>query len=161
MARAGIVLVPLGVVSIYFIIIQPIVLGTYCSLCLLAALAMLIMIPYSVDELVAMGQFLVQSHRRGESFWRTFFMGGADPSGGHDDKPSFGAPLPVAIASAVRGVTVPWTLVASAILGGWLIFTRLVFGTMPPMADSDYLLCAHHHGRRHCHGRSRPSAMFH
>ncbi|MGH6886603.1 MAG: vitamin K epoxide reductase family protein, partial [Geminicoccales bacterium] len=39
----GIVVVPLGVVSIYFIIIQPIVIGTYCTLCLLAALAMLIM----------------------------------------------------------------------------------------------------------------------
>ncbi len=138
----GIVVVPLGVVSIYFIIIQPIVLGAYCSLCLLAALAMLIMIPYSLDELVAMGQFLVQSHRRGEPFWRTFFMGGADPSGGHDDKPGFGAPLAVAIASAVRGVTVPWTLVASAILGGWLIFTRLIFGTVPPMADSDHLVGA-------------------
>src|SRR5439155_2915961 len=29
-AMFGIVVVPLGVVSIYFIIIQPIVLGTYC-----------------------------------------------------------------------------------------------------------------------------------
>jgi uncharacterized membrane protein len=141
-AMFGIVVVPLGVVSIYFIIIQPIVIGTYCSLCLLAALAMLIMIPYSLDELVAMGQFLVQSHRRGEPFWRTFFMGGADPKGGRDDKPGFDAPIAGAIASAVRGVTVPWTLVASAILGIWLIFSRLVFGTVPPLADSDHLVGA-------------------
>src|SRR3546814_13944325 len=66
----GIVVVPLGVISIYFIIIQPIVIGTYCTLCLLAALAMLIMIPYSLDELVAMGQFLILNTRRGRPFWR-------------------------------------------------------------------------------------------
>ncbi len=138
----GIVVVPLGVISIYFIVIQPIVLGTYCSLCLLAALAMLIMIPYSLDELVAMGQFLVQSYRRGEPFWRIFLTGGADPSGGQDNKPGFGGPLPAAIAAAVRGVTVPWTLVASAVLGVWLMFSRLAFGTVPPMADSDHLVGA-------------------
>jgi nucleoside-diphosphate-sugar epimerase len=138
----GIVVVPLGVVSIYFIIIQPIVIGTYCSLCLLAALAMLIMIPYSLDELVAMGQFLVQSHGRGEPFWRTFFMGGADPNGGRDDKLGFGAPLAAAVASAVRGVTVPWTLIASAIVGVWLMFSRIIFGTVPPLADSDHLVGA-------------------
>ncbi len=141
-AMFGIVVVPLGVVSIYFIIIQPIVIGTYCSLCLFAALAMLIMIPYSLDELVAMGQFLVQSHRRGEPLWRTFFMGGADPNGGRDDKPNFGAPFAAAVASAVRGVTVPWTLVASVIVGVWLMFSRITFGTVPPLADSDHLVGA-------------------
>ncbi|WP_250909325.1 vitamin K epoxide reductase family protein, partial [Escherichia coli] len=55
----GIVVVPLGVVSIYFIIAQPIVIGTYCTLCIAAVVAMLVMIPYSLDELVAMGQFMV------------------------------------------------------------------------------------------------------
>ncbi|MEX2496639.1 MAG: NAD-dependent epimerase/dehydratase family protein, partial [Woeseia sp.] len=49
----GIVVVPLGVVSIYFIIIQPIVIGTYCTICLITALGMLLMIPLSLDELVA------------------------------------------------------------------------------------------------------------
>lgn len=88
---------------------------------------MLIMIPYSLDELVAMGQFL---------------MGGADPNGGRDDKPGFDAPVAAALASAVRGVTVPWMLVASAILGAWLMFSRLIFGTVPPLADSDHLVGA-------------------
>jgi nucleoside-diphosphate-sugar epimerase/uncharacterized membrane protein len=138
----GIVVVPLGVVSIYFIIIQPIVIGTYCTLCLLAALAMLIMIPFSLDELVAMGQFMAQSHRRGEPFWRTFFRGGADPNGGQDKQPGFGAPMPAAVASAARGVTVPWTLVAIALIGVWLMFSRVLVGNVPPMADSDHLIGA-------------------
>lgn len=46
------------------------------------------------------------------------------------------------VSSAVRGVTIPWTLVASAILGAWLMFSRLVFGSEPPMADSDHLVGA-------------------
>ena len=141
-AMFGFVVVPLGVVSIYFIIIQPIMIGTWCTLCLLAGLAMLIMIPYSLDELVAMGQYLVQDHRRGGSFWRTFFKGGAQPGGGHDDKPGFDAPLAASYTSAARGITVPWTLVASALLGLALMFTRLIFDTQQPMADSDHLIGA-------------------
>jgi nucleoside-diphosphate-sugar epimerase/uncharacterized membrane protein len=138
----GIVVVPLGVVSIYFIIIQPIMIGTYCTLCLLAAAAMLIMIPYALDELVAMGQFLVANTRRGRPFWRSFFMGDALPGGGTDKRRGFDAPTSESIASAVRGVTVPWTLVASAIVGAWLMLSRLIFASAPPMADSDHLIGA-------------------
>lgn len=43
----GLMIVPLGVVSITFIVIQPILIGTWCTLCLIAAAAMLIQIPYS------------------------------------------------------------------------------------------------------------------
>jgi len=141
-AAFGVVVVPLGVVSIYFIIIQPIVIGTWCTLCLLAAAAMLLMIPYTLDELVAMGQFLVQSHRRGEPFWRTFFTGGASPGSGKDRSAGFDAALAESGAAAVRGVTVPWTLAASAVFGAALMFTRLAFGTEPPMAHSDHLVGA-------------------
>ena len=38
----GIMIVPLGAVSITFIVIQPILLGTWCTLCLITAAAMLI-----------------------------------------------------------------------------------------------------------------------
>ena len=141
-AMFGLVVVPLGVISIYFIIIQPIVIGTWCTLCLVTAVAMLVMIPYSLDELVAMGQFLVQSHRRGEPFWRTFFKGGAQPAQQQDRQAGFDAPLPAALASAVRGVNLPWTLVASAALGVFLMFTRVFFGTMAPMANSDHVVGA-------------------
>jgi uncharacterized membrane protein len=141
-AAFGMVVVPLGAVSIYFIAIQPIIIGTYCTMCLLAALAMLAMIPFTLDELVAMGQYLVQSHRRGERLLRTFFRGGASPGSGRSQRPDFGARLPQTIASAVRGVTVPWTLIACALLGIGLMFTRLLFGTTPPMSHSDHLVGA-------------------
>ena len=136
------IVVPLGVVSIFFIIIQPIVIGTYCALCLLAALAMIIMIPYALDELVAMGQYLAQSHRRGQPFLRTFFTGGASPGSELDKNADFGANWSAMTASAVRGVTIPWTLAASAVLGVWLMFSRLVFGSVAPLANSDHLIGA-------------------
>lgn len=142
-AAFGVVVVPLGVVSIYFIIIQPILIGTWCTLCLIAGAAMVIMIPYSLDELVAMGQFLVQGHRRGESLLRNFFLGGAAPGSGRDQQPGFDAPLRQTLQSALRGgVNLPWTLIASALLGLALMFTRLIFGTEPPMAHSDHLVGA-------------------
>ena len=141
-AAFGIVVVPLGVVSIHFIIIQPIVIGTWCTLCLMAALAMLIMIPYTVDELVAMGQYLVQSHRRGERLLRIFFMGGASPGSGKEQRAGFDAALRQIASSAALGITLPWTLVASAMLGIALMFTRLMLGTVPPLADSDHLVGA-------------------
>jgi Vitamin K epoxide reductase family len=137
----GILVVPLGAVSIYFIIIQPIVIGTWCTLCLLAALAMLIMIPFAVYELVAMGQFLVWSCRAGKSLWRSFLMGGA-MEGGKEDKETDLGSVKTTVTMMMRGVTLPWTLAASAVLGLWLMFTRLIFGTVPPMADSDHLVGA-------------------
>jgi nucleoside-diphosphate-sugar epimerase/uncharacterized membrane protein len=137
----GILVVPLGVVSIYFIIIQPIVIGTWCTLCLLAALAMLIMIPFALDELVAMGQFLVWSHRAGKSLWRMFFMGGALADGKEDNEADL-ASVASMLTAMVRGVTLPWTLVVSVVLGAWLMFTRLTFGTVPPLAYNDHLVGA-------------------
>lgn len=141
-AMFGMVVAPLGIVSITFIIIQPIVLGTYCTFCLMAALAMLIMIPLSLDELVAMGQYLIQAHRRGEQVMRVFFVGGASPGSGRDEHANFGDSIANVPRAASRGVTVPWTLLATGLLGVWLMFSRLTLDTEPPLASSDYLLGA-------------------
>ncbi|WEX11006.1 NAD-dependent epimerase/dehydratase family protein [Chelativorans sp. AA-79] len=137
-----ILVVPLGGVSIFFIVIQPIVIGTYCTLCLIAAFAMLVMIPLTVDEVVAMGQYMMRSHRAGRPLIRTFLQGGPDAGGKADDRAGFGEPLRRQAEASVLGVTVPWTLVASSVLGAWLMFSRLVFGTEGAMADSDHLVGA-------------------
>jgi uncharacterized membrane protein len=138
----GIVVVPLGVISIYFIIIQPIAIGTYCTICLLAGAAMLIMIPYSLDELVAMGQFLVWNKRRGRPFWRAFFRGDALPGGTQARDPGFDATPVKVLREAARGVTVPWTLAVSAGIGLFLMLSRAIFGNVAPLASSDHLVGA-------------------
>ncbi|WP_424138223.1 NAD-dependent epimerase/dehydratase family protein [Roseomonas chloroacetimidivorans] len=137
----GILVVPLGVVSIYFVIIQPIVIGTWCSLCLLAALAMLLMIPFALDELVAMGQFLRWSHCTGRPLLRTFLMGDAMKGGRADDADDLATPG-TAWRDLVRGVTLPWTLAASALVGLWLMFTRAILGNAGAMANSDHVVGA-------------------
>ena len=138
-----ILVVPLGGVSIFFIIIQPIIIGTYCTLCLIAALAMLIMIPLTLDEVVAMGQYMMRSVRQGRPFWRTFFQGAPDPMGGTDEQtPGFSAPLASQVVAATRGVTVPWTLLASCGVGAWLMLSRLVVSTGTTMANNNHLIGA-------------------
>ena len=138
-----ILVVPLGGVSIFFIIIQPVIIGTYCTLCLIAALAMLIMIPLTLDEVVAMGQYMMRSVRQGRPFWHTFFQGGPDPLAGTDDKIlGFSAPLVSQIVAATRGVTVPWTLLASCGVGAWLMLSRLVVSTGTTMANNNHLIGA-------------------
>lgn len=133
-------IVPLGVVSIYFIIIQPIVIGTWCTLCLIAALLMTVMIPYQLDEFVAMGQFLVWARRKDKPFWRTFWMGDA-MEGGSDDtsKGLLGTPREM-LREANRGNSFPWMLLASVAIGVSFMFTRLTFGNEGRMADSDHLV---------------------
>ena len=137
----GILVVPLGVVSIYFIIIQPILLGTWSTLALIAGLAMLIMIPFALDELVAMGQFLYWSKCRGKPLIRTFFKGDAVDRG-EEYKDDAMSSARSAWSEAKRGVTVPWTLAASAGIGVFLMLTRLTLGTDGAMANSDHLMGA-------------------
>ncbi|KKN97510.1 hypothetical protein LCGC14_0156290 [marine sediment metagenome] len=139
-AAFGVVVVPLGAVSIFFIIAQPIFIGTWCTLCLLQALAMLIMMPYALDELVAMGQFLKNANRRGKPFWRTFFTGDAMEGSRQDDTPEFEGALSGMALKGLRGVNLPWTLVAITLLGLWLMCTRLIFDTTGSMANSDHLM---------------------
>lgn len=138
----GFLVVPLGGVSIFFIIIQPVVIGTWCTLCLIAAFAMLVMIPYSLDELVAMGQFMLDAKRKGKPFWRVFWMGDAMDGGSQDNAKEFRGSWRTMVAETVAGTTLPWTLIASSLLGMWLMFTRLAFGTSDAMANSDHVVGA-------------------
>ncbi len=136
----AILVLPLGVVSIYFVIIQPIAIGTWCTLCLIAALAMAVMIPYALNEFVAMGQFLVWSRKQGKPFWRTFWEGDAMDGGSDDTDKGLAASPREQWAQATRGVTYPWTLMLSIAIGVWLTFTRLAFDSSGAMANSDHMV---------------------
>ncbi|NCC21879.1 MAG: NAD-dependent epimerase/dehydratase family protein [Alphaproteobacteria bacterium] len=143
----GVMIVPLGVVSIFFIIIQPIMLGTWCSLCLIAAAAMLIQIPYSVDELVATSEFLYRRKKKGRSVLRTFFLGDTDDDNPEQDRKEKEkednfeqSPLAIVKNMWSGGVTVPWNLMLCVPIGVWLMFTRLTIGAEGLMADTDHLI---------------------
>lgn len=140
-----ILVVPLGLTHIVLVILQPVAVGHWCTLCLAAASVMLVMIPLTVDEVVAMGQFLRQCVRDGKPFWRTFWVGDTIAGGEGDRRtPQYrDGRSPVRMAPAmVWGVTAPWTLVVSAGLGVWLMFAPAVLGSEGRAADSDHLVGA-------------------
>jgi nucleoside-diphosphate-sugar epimerase/uncharacterized membrane protein len=136
----GLLIVPLGFVSVGFIIIQPTLIGALCFLCLVQAAITVLMIPYSVDEVLASVQFLWRRHRAGLSFWRSLFAGGRGFGEGRDPAPN----LDRSFANVMQrflsgGVSYPWTLIASAAFGVWLISTPLTIGTEAPLAFSDHI----------------------
>ena len=137
-ALFGLMVVPLGIVSVVLIMLQPVIVGAWCTPCLLSALFMLIMIALSLDEVIAMLQFLVQTRRAGRSVWRTFWLGGdalgdnLTPQRPQTDHPS----------QMFWGVTVPWNLLVSAVLGAWLMIAPDVFQTQGQAANSDHILGA-------------------
>jgi nucleoside-diphosphate-sugar epimerase/uncharacterized membrane protein len=139
----GLMIAPLGVISIFFIIIQPIWIGTWCTLCLIAAAAMLVQIPYSLDELVATGQFLARRRRAGQSLLRVFFVGDTDEGTQHPSPSEFErSPAQVARDIVSGGVNVPWNLGLCILVGIWLMFTRLTLGAQGGMANADHLIGA-------------------
>lgn len=139
-AMFGVLVVPLGAVSIFFIIIQPIMIGTWCTLCLLAAAAMVLMLPYTFDEIVAMLQFLLQAKREGQSLWQVFWHGGTIANSGKASAPTLPTDPGQWLAVKQQASWLPKALFVSAALGIWLMFTRLTFGTSGALADSDHLV---------------------
>lgn len=138
-----ILVVPLGLTHIVLVISQPVVVGAWCTLCLAAATVMLIMIPFTVDEVVAMGQFMTERVRAGKPFWRTFFVGDTTEGGEPDRRTAtYGTPLTSQIPAAIWGVSMPWTIAASVAVGLWLMFAPALLGSEGPAAASDNLVGA-------------------
>jgi hypothetical protein len=144
----GVLVVPVGIVSIVLVMLQPIAVGAWCALCLATAVAMLVMISPAVDEVVAMSQFLLGARREGKSFWRTFWIGGTldayenaepvQPAPAHERERSTWKQ----IVAALDLNNVPWNLPPCAALGVWLLAAPAVLGTTGAAAASDYLLGA-------------------
>lgn len=122
----AILVVPLGATSVILVILQPISVGAWCTLCVVAAFAMLIAVPLAIDEVVAMGQFMARSRREGKSLWRTFWLGGNVAEG--QEAPSAHPVESGGLASMVWGMTAQWTLLVSVVLGAWLLAAPAVFG---------------------------------
>ncbi|HET9241287.1 MAG TPA: vitamin K epoxide reductase family protein [Oligoflexus sp.] len=134
----GILVIPLGLVHILLVISQPVVVGAWCTFCLLAAAIMLPMIPLEVDEVVAMGQYLARVRRRGDSLWKAFWKGGPEEEQQHEESmheaPELLA-LPQKTSEVLKasfwGFSLPWNLILTSLVGLWLIFSPMVFQPDP------------------------------
>jgi hypothetical protein len=127
----GILVIPLGLVSIFLVVSQPLTVGAWCALCLLSAIIMLPMIPLQIDEVIAMWQHMVQRKQKGDSLWKVFWKGGDALSTENDER----SPELVAFVdspwkvfkSSIWGMTSPWQLTVSVIIGLWLMISPSVF----------------------------------
>lgn len=122
-ALFGFLVVPAGLVSIILIMLQPLLIGSWCFWCLLTAACMLVMIALTVDEVVAVIQFIKASTRAGTPFWQVFWRGGPAPAQSQfDPLPPLSNPRFNIFPASVRGIDLPWNLLLSVILGIWLLF---------------------------------------
>jgi len=140
----GVLVIPLGMVSIALVIMQPVVVGYWCTFCLVTALFMLIMIPLALDEIVAMGQFMADARRKGKPFWLNFWRGGSpDTEQTEEDdqkRTTFHSSAGEIGRAGVLGVTVPWNLLAATLFGFWLMAAPAMFDATGIAADSDHLV---------------------
>ncbi|QKZ11315.1 vitamin K epoxide reductase family protein [Spirosoma sp. KUDC1026] len=141
----GILVIPLGLVHIFLVISQPLVVGYWCTFCILAAVIMMPMIPLEVDEVIAMVQYMKQRISKGENFWKVFWRGGGVDGGSTDERSptimSFPQQQNTVFQASIWGMSFPWTLALSVALGIWLVFSPAVFGVaiQTPTASLNHL----------------------
>lgn len=134
----GALVIPLGIASIVLMIMQPVVVGAWCTICIITAFFMLFMVVLSLDEVLAMFEYMLQIRRAGKSVWHTFWYGGdalgdrLTPRRPERDRPH----------EMFGGMTVPWNLVVVSALGLWLLATPAVFQTQGLAADINFVLGA-------------------
>jgi len=119
------------------------VIGTWSTLALIGAAAMLIQIPYSLDELLATLQFMRRRVKVGRRWLRVFLFGDPDEGKSGTAADEFDArPGTVFRDMWTGGVSLPWNLAAAAAIGLWLMFTRVTLGAEGGMANADHLIGA-------------------
>lgn len=127
----GILVIPVGIVSILLIISQPLVVGHWCFWCLLTAVCMLCMIALAIDEVYAAIQFLMQTRRTNpKDFWRTFWHGGQSEGVLGKDLVDENATW----RGLIRGVLPSIPLVLSVLIGAWLLVVATLQGIEDPVA---------------------------
>ena len=142
----GLMIAPLGITSIFFVIIQPIVIGTWSIVALIGVAAILVQIPYSLDELIATLQFVRRRVQAGRNGFTVFFRGdtdtvpaGADASRTSTDEFNQG-PGAVLRNMLAGGVNLPWNLGLAALIGLALLFTRLWPGVDGNLAHAHHVI---------------------
>jgi uncharacterized membrane protein len=139
----AIMVVPAGFVSILLIMLQPIIVGSWCTWCLVTAVCMLIMIALTLDEMVAVCQYIVSVKRERKPFWKIFWKGGSFEQGPRDMRtPPLDAPFKQNFSAMLWGISFTWSLLISILLGGLLMFSTSFLPIKPPIATNDHIVGA-------------------
>ncbi|MGE5196097.1 MAG: vitamin K epoxide reductase family protein, partial [Anaerolineae bacterium] len=142
----GILVVPLGLVSILLIILQPLVVGFWCGLCLITATAMMCMIALTVDEVVAVLQFLNRCCKQGKPFWRIFWQGEKATCktsiGEKQSDSSIKGAFKKNVQMMTQGANIPWNLFLLILIGAYLMCAPAIQKFEGGLADSDHVIGA-------------------
>lgn len=140
----GILVIPLGFTSIVLVTLQPLVVGAWCVLCLIIAACMLVMLSLTVDEMVCVCQYIRQEMRNsGRGFWDVLIRGSNYTRDETDPRtPLVYSSLKDFVKTMVLGVSLPWNLVVTAILGAWLLFADSFLGFSGLVAKSGNVMGA-------------------
>lgn len=124
----GLMIIPAGVTSITLIMLQPISVGAWCTICLITAFIMLTMVPPAVDEVLASLQLLRRKHLEGSPFWKTFWLGS------HEELEK--APPQVRAHGTLAHIA------ACSALGIWLMFAPALFEIEGLAANNIYIVAS-------------------
>jgi hypothetical protein len=69
----GILVGPLGVISVMLVVFQPVLFDAWCTLCLASGLVSVLMVGPAMDEFLASLQHLKREKDQGRSLWRAFW----------------------------------------------------------------------------------------
>jgi hypothetical protein len=138
----GIMIVPVGVVSIVLVMLQPIAVGDWCFWCLITAVLTVVMIGPAIDELVATLLFLVRARREGQSLWDVFWQGGTIGVRSRDSEPQREQSLLHQLAGGLEILSIPWNLAVAAVLGLWVMIAPAVWENVGASANNDHMLGA-------------------
>lgn len=137
----GILIIPLGVVSITLVILQPVSVGYWCTLCLTSAMISLLMIPFTVDEVLATVRVMVhEKKKRNTSYWQTFWFGGTMEGGEIRKKKDSSLLIGLTAKEMYRDLLLrPWNLFVIMGIGIWVMAAPSVLGYSGTIADSNHL----------------------
>ncbi len=134
----GIMVIPAGFVSILLIMLQPLIVGYWCFWCLFTAVCMLVMIALSIDEVIAVLLFLADVKKNKGPFWKIFWKGGEQVP--YPEIPYKHETILHSFYEMKAGVTFPWNLIVSVLLGGILMFGPSSLS--PLFSDIDHVVGA-------------------
>lgn len=134
----GILAIPLGLTSIFLILLQPLVVGAWCSFCLATALCMALLVALSIDEVTAVCQYL----RSGEKpFLQLFFKGGVCPGAKKEKRlNSLEQPFKALLKEGFQGVSFSWGFALLLIMGAFLMAFPSLFALDGAMAKIDPII---------------------
>jgi hypothetical protein len=135
----GLFIIPPGVTSIVLVILQPVGVGAWCTLCLAAAVVMLLMVPPALDEVIATCQFLLRTRREGGNVWHALWLGEEHAK---EPESAQGRPSLMEIVHGIEVFSAPWNLVLCALIGVWLMAAPSVVGLAGTAADSTHIVGA-------------------